>query len=183
MVISTTEMVIEKTTPEYVLNRLMNPEDNSGGSGEGGGGGVEIEFPDDYARRGEAGAAADRIVEELSGDGIEAIQRPEGGVELPGFDNAKSLIDNGLPEPGIGLEDWESFLPRLTPGDIVQCEALELNGSVTSGPLRGLSSMAYLDLCNVFQVVRNVLGFLFDFTALIYIFRRFTKSEDEEIDQ
>jgi hypothetical protein len=136
---------------------------------------VSVDFPDDYARRGEAAAAAETIVEALKGEEISEILIPGAEVELPDFNYPKDMIDDGLPTPGL---DWESFLPKLTPGDVVECVPLKFVGRTMVRPVTGtrlLEADEGLDLCPTFVVIRNILGWFFSVVSMIYIFRKFVR--------
>jgi hypothetical protein len=170
---------IEQAVEEFAPSRLAEASESSTGTETGTGGETTpIELPDDYARRGEAGAAADKVVEALSDSSIDDITRPGKDKDLPNFDDRKDDI-NDLPGNDFGL-DWTDFLPSLFPGEAVECHSIELEGTIDAGPARGLSSKAYLDVCWVLEFIRTVLGWFFGVLTLIYIFRSLTNSQSPE---
>lgn len=134
-----------------------------------------IVLPTDYARQGEAASAAASIVNALDAPSISSIARPGANKDIPDFETAKKKIDD-LPSPDL---DWSSLLPHISPGDVVACHPITFEATVNVGPAAGLSSSSDLDLCWIFEIVRNILGWLFGVVTVIYIWRTFTGSEEK----
>jgi hypothetical protein len=126
------------------------------------------------AKTGEAAAAANKVIDALEADAIDSVDRPGSEVVLPDFDQLeKDVMD--LPTKDIGI-DFSDFFPNIFPGDMAECHPIEFEGTISVGPARGLSSTAEFDPCWMFEIIRNILGWLFGSVTVIYVFRSFTRS-------
>ncbi|MDR3298865.1 MAG: hypothetical protein LBU43_02390 [Candidatus Accumulibacter sp.] len=152
------------------------PASSGSGSASSGGESVSLELPDDYARQGEADAAAQKLLDDAGG--IDDIDIPGDGVGPPNFNYRKDPIEE-LEDPENGPHfNWSDFTLHLSPGDSVECKPITYRAAVSSGPSHGLDSSYDLDICPYLYIIRQVLGYLVGVFTIIYIFRSFTKSSD-----
>lgn len=100
----------------------------------------------------------------------------------PATSTASDQLDT-IKDGVVGAKDLlpsvdASWLPSLLPGSATSCEPLPISFSISSGPAAGLSGSESLDLCPHFDVIRQVLGYLFGLAAVFYIWRSFTRSNE-----
>ncbi len=85
-----------------------------------------------------------------------------------GVENSKDIL------PGINT----SWLPSLLPGSTTSCDVIPISFTISSGPAAGLSGAENLDICPHLDVIRQILGYLFGISAVFYIWRSFTRSNE-----
>lgn len=133
--------------------------------------GTSVVFPTDYARQGEAAAAAQSINAKL--DAVTGGFVATSGVDMSGTLDARIAAVSGV-AASVPTVDW---MPSLLPGTgAVACVPIPIDGNITSGLLNGLTASTTLDICDKLDLLRQFFGYLFMIGASVYIFRVFTRS-------
>lgn len=83
---------------------------------------------------------------------------------------------NAINEVG-DLDVDTSFLPDLLPGAPVACRPIPVNFTFNRY-LGGLVVNDGIDICAHLEIVRTIFGYLFGFSAVIYIWRRFSRANN-----
>ena len=155
----------------YVTN---NPIDGSGSTPQ-----QQINFPTDYARQGEAAAAAtginsrlDTIYGDLSGATDTNSSTSLTSISTDLDTHNTRIGDPSSYSPSVNF-DW---LPSLMPGAVTTCQPLPLNFTFTHGLLAGIAGEGDIDICDKLDLLRQILGWLIGVTTVFYIFRVFVKS-------
>lgn len=99
--------------------------------------------------------------------------KPWESSQTPDFELPKKTITEWA-DPTIA---WSDLLPKITPGSYTACHPLEFRGQVQQ---YGLDATTQLDICWIFEYVRMFLGWLFGVCTVIYVFRKFTNSQQAE---
>lgn len=126
----------------------------------------------DYARQGEAAAAAASVVGALTAPSGSYPTTPGNGADvvqdgISGLCTGPACASDSVLNPGF---DW---LPSFLPG-AAECTPIEFRGAVNVGPAAGLDSTTTFDMCWMLQLCRDIFGWLINVTAVVYIWRRFT---------
>lgn len=136
-------------------------------------------WPEDYARAGEAAAAANILAPKL--DTIAARLDPATFHVSTEVDPVHAMDDRitGIGEvhnstPAI------NWMPSLLPGQAVACRSLPIDMNITSGPMAGIGGSASIDICDKFDIIRQILGYLFMVGTVVYCFRCFTRGNSAE---
>lgn len=125
---------------------------------------VTINLPTDYAKSGEAVQAANAI---NSGFVIPTTLDPVIPMDL------RIQAMSGVPAtPTI------NWMPSLLPGTATACYSMPIDGGVHGG-LLNLSGSASFDICDKLDVIRQILGYFFMISTVVFVFRRFTRSNGE----
>ncbi|MDO8262143.1 MAG: hypothetical protein Q7T21_02850 [Gallionella sp.] len=126
----------------------------------------------DYARQGEAAAAAATIVNSQRAADGSYPTNPVNGSSLQ--DSITGLCNGVACAESSGLNPGYSWFPSLFPSSAGACQPLEFRGAINTGPAAGLDSTTTLDVCWMLELVRDILGWIINVVAIIYIWRRFT---------
>ncbi len=126
--------------------------------------------PTDYAKAGEAAAAAASIkagvkIDETGSTG--GYVPPATSTYATDLAAAKTAIE-GLQSPDITIGSW---WPSLVPGVAVACHGFDFRAKWGT-----LDSTTTLDICEYLEIVRQILGYLFGVGSVVYIWRRFANA-------
>lgn len=143
------------TTPSTTNAPLVQPQTQTANTNP-------VVFPTDYARTGEASSAADKIVTSIG-----TFTTPLASDPLAPLDTRTQNLSSPVALPTI------NWMPSLLPGNAVLCSAMPIDGGVHGG-LLNLNGTASLDICDKLDIIRQILGYLFMISTVVYIYRRFT---------
>jgi hypothetical protein len=148
-----------------------NPNTGTGNS--------DTTFPSDYARSGEAQAAA-KFVTDTLGPKLDALTDSLGSDKFSiasGVSPVQAWDDRINAVSGLSASTPViSWVPSILPGTPVGCTAIPIDGTVHGGLLNGMTGTASLDICDKLALVRQILGYLFMVLTTIFVYRRFTRS-------
>lgn len=167
---SVTEEVVPTTNPSAMLQ--ADPATLSSGiATEASGSASSNPYPGaDYARQGEAAAAAETIASKLdvgpmSTDGVSSSQSAVDTANHDRDEQIAALGGSGAHMPTLAV-DW---VPSLLPGGPTACHPLPVSASITHGPAAGLAVNDSIDICDHLDTLREVFGWLFSVSTVFFV--------------
>lgn len=132
-----------------------------------------VSFPSDYARTGEAVAAANTLTPKL--DTLHADLNPSTFIPPSSVDPVTPMQDRINSMSTLPANPSISWMPSILPGNATSCIPIPWNMHFTTGLLAGIGGDASIDICSKLDLIRQILGYLFMVGTTVFVYRRFVR--------